>query len=60
LSDSLVKIPDHPITIEPNASIGGKRSVSESWTPHHAAVVEIRDYLAFCPDRVDAIDQHDA
>jgi uncharacterized protein (DUF427 family) len=36
---------------------GGERSVNAVWTYEHphAAVAEIRDHLAFYPDRVDAI-----
>ena len=36
---------------------GGERSVNAVWTYEapYAAVAEIRDYLAFYPDRVDAI-----
>jgi len=36
---------------------GGKRSVNAVWTYEspHAAVAEIKDHLAFYPDRVDAI-----
>src|SRR5580765_2169895 len=36
---------------------GGERSVNAVWTYEapHAAVSEIREYLAFYPDRVDAI-----
>ena len=37
--------------------VGGERSVNAVWTYEapHAAVSEIREYLAFYPDRVDAI-----
>ena len=37
---------------------GGERSVNAVWTYEapYAAVSEIRDYLAFYPDRVDAIE----
>jgi uncharacterized protein (DUF427 family) len=36
---------------------GGERSVNAVWTYEspHAAVAEIKDHLAFYPDRVDAI-----
>ena len=39
-------------------SAGGERSVNAVWTYEapYAAVAEIRDYLAFYPDRVDAIE----
>ena len=38
---------------------GGERSVNAIWTYRepHAAVAEIKDHLAFYPDRVDAIDE---
>jgi uncharacterized protein (DUF427 family) len=38
-------------------SAGGERSVNAVWTYEapYAAVSEIREYLAFYPDRVDAI-----
>jgi uncharacterized protein (DUF427 family) len=38
--------------------LGGERSVNAVWTYEHphAAVAEIREFLAFYPDRVDAID----
>jgi uncharacterized protein (DUF427 family) len=38
---------------------GGERSVNAIWTYRdpHAAVAEIKDHVAFYPDRVDAIDQ---
>jgi uncharacterized protein (DUF427 family) len=38
---------------------GGERSVNAIWTYRdpHAAVAEIRDHLAFYPDRVDAISE---
>jgi uncharacterized protein (DUF427 family) len=37
--------------------VGGRRSVNAVWTYEtpYAAVSEIREYLAFYPDRVDAI-----
>ncbi|HEX4335275.1 MAG TPA: DUF427 domain-containing protein [Polyangiaceae bacterium] len=37
--------------------VGGERSVNAVWTYEnpHAAVGEIKDYLAFYPDRVDSI-----
>ena len=40
---------------------GGARSVNAVWTYEHAyeAVSPIRSYLAFYPDRVDAIDERD-
>jgi uncharacterized protein (DUF427 family) len=42
--------------------IGGKRSVNAVWTYEapYPAVAQIRDYVAFYPDRVDAIEQHEA
>lgn len=38
---------------------GGERSVNAIWTYRdpHAAVAEIKDHVAFYPDRVDAIDE---
>jgi uncharacterized protein (DUF427 family) len=38
---------------------GGERSVNAAWTYEapYAAVAAIRDYLAFYPDRVDAIEE---
>jgi uncharacterized protein (DUF427 family) len=41
---------------------GGKRSVDAIWTYEapYDAVAEIKNYLAFYPDRVDAIDERDA
>jgi uncharacterized protein (DUF427 family) len=38
---------------------GGARSVNSVWTYEapHAAVEEIKDHLAFYPDRVDAIEE---
>ncbi len=38
---------------------GGARSTNAVWTYEapYSAVVEIKDYLAFYPDRVDAIDE---
>lgn len=37
---------------------GGERSVNAAWTYEapHAATAQIREYLAFYPDRVDAIE----
>ena len=39
--------------------IGGNRSVNAVWTHEapYAAVVAIKDHIAFHPDRVDAIDE---
>ena len=39
--------------------IGGKRSVNAIWTYEHPydAVAQIKDYVAFYPDRVDAIEE---
>jgi uncharacterized protein (DUF427 family) len=39
--------------------IGGNRSVNAVWTYEapYAAVVAIKDHIAFYPDRVDAIDE---
>lgn len=41
---------------------GGERSVDAIWTYEtpYGAVAEIKDHLAFYPDRIDAIEQHDA
>ena len=41
---------------------GGGRSVDTIWTYEapYSAVAEIKDHLAFYPDRVDAIEQRDA
>jgi uncharacterized protein (DUF427 family) len=41
--------------------IGGDRSVNAAWTYEapFAAVAEIKDHLAFYPDRVDSISPHD-
>ena len=41
---------------------GGERSGDAIWTYEspYAAVAEIKDHLAFYPDRVDAIEQRDA
>ena len=41
---------------------GGDRSVDAIWTYEapYGAVAEIKDHLAFYPDRVDAIEQRDA
>ena len=41
---------------------GGERSADAIWTYEAAydAVAEIKDHLAFYPDRIDAIDQRDA
>lgn len=41
---------------------GGKRSVNAVWTYEapHAAVTEIKNHLAFYPDRVDSIEEHPA
>lgn len=41
---------------------GGERSVDAIWTYEapYDAVAEIKDYLAFYPDRIDAIEQHEA
>jgi uncharacterized protein (DUF427 family) len=38
---------------------GGERSINAIWTYRHphAAVAEIKDHVAFYPDRVDAIDE---
>jgi uncharacterized protein (DUF427 family) len=40
---------------------GGQRSVDAIWTYEtpYAAAAEIRDHLAFYPDRVDAIEERD-
>lgn len=42
-----------------NIPVGGERSVNAIWTYRdpHAAVAEIKDHVAFYPDRVDAIDE---
>ena len=39
--------------------VGGKRSANAVWTYEapYAAVADIKDYLAFYPDRVDAINE---
>ncbi len=39
--------------------MGGERSVNAVWTYEspYSAVAEIKDYLAFYPDRVDAIEE---
>ena len=39
--------------------LGGVRSTNAVWTYEspYPAVAAIRDYLAFCPDRVDAIEE---
>jgi uncharacterized protein (DUF427 family) len=41
---------------------GGKRSVNAVWTYEapHAAVAEIKNHLAFYPDRVDSIEERPA
>jgi uncharacterized protein (DUF427 family) len=41
---------------------GGERSVDAIWTYEapYSAVGEIKDHLAFYPDRIDAIEQRDA
>ncbi len=41
---------------------GGERSVDAIWTYEspYDAVAEIKDHLAFYPDRIDAIEQRDA
>ncbi len=41
---------------------GGERSIDAIWTYEapYDAVVEIKDHLAFYPDRVDAIEEHAA
>ncbi len=41
---------------------GGDRSVDAIWTYEapYSAVAEIKDHLAFYPDRIDAIEQRDA
>lgn len=41
--------------------LGGERSVNAIWTYEnpYAAVGEIKDYMAFYPDRVDSIEAHD-
>ena len=43
-------------------SLGGERSVNAVWTYEapHLAVAEIKDYLAFYPDRVGAIEERAA
>jgi uncharacterized protein (DUF427 family) len=40
--------------------LGGERSVNAVWTYEapYAAVAGIKDYVAFYPSRVDAIDEH--
>ena len=42
--------------------LGGERSVNAVWTYEapYAAVAEIKDHLAFYPDRVDAIEERPA
>ena len=42
--------------------VGGERSVNAVWTYEapYAAVAEIKDHLAFYPDRVDAIEERPA
>jgi uncharacterized protein (DUF427 family) len=41
---------------------GGERSVDAIWTYEapYDAVAEIKDHLAFYPDRIDAIEHHEA
>lgn len=41
---------------------GGDRSVNAIWTYEapYEAVAEIKDHLAFYPDRIDAIEEHEA
>jgi uncharacterized protein (DUF427 family) len=41
---------------------GGERSINAIWTYEapYDAVAEIKDYLAFYPDRIDAIEQREA
>ncbi|EKM98193.1 MULTISPECIES: DUF427 domain-containing protein [unclassified Acidocella] len=41
---------------------GGERSVDAIWTYEapYGAVAEIKDHLAFYPDRIDAVEQRDA
>lgn len=43
-------------------AVGGERSINAVWTYEspHAAVASIKDYLAFYPSRVDAIEEHSA
>ncbi len=45
-----------------NIPAGGERSVDAIWTYEapYDAVAEIKDHLAFYPDRVDAVEQRDA
>jgi uncharacterized protein (DUF427 family) len=45
-----------------NIPLGGERSNNAVWTYEQpfSAVAEIKDYLAFYPDRVDAIEQKPA
>jgi uncharacterized protein (DUF427 family) len=40
--------------------LGGARSINAVWTytAPYAAVAAIKDYVAFYPDRVDALEQH--
>ena len=40
---------------------GGERSIDAIWTYEapYDAVAEIKDHLAFYPDRIDAIEEHD-
>ena len=40
--------------------LGGKRSINAVWTYEdpYAAVLPIKEHLAFYPDRVDAIEEH--
>ncbi len=42
--------------------IGGQRSMNAVWTYEapYAAVVAIKDHLAFYPDRVDAVEEREA
>jgi len=42
--------------------LGGERSVNAVWTYEapYAAVAEVKDHLAFYPDRVDAIEERPA
>ncbi|HUK00103.1 MAG TPA: DUF427 domain-containing protein [Stellaceae bacterium] len=42
--------------------VGGQRSLNAVWTYEapYAAVAEIKDHLAFYPDRVDAVEEREA
>jgi uncharacterized protein (DUF427 family) len=65
--ETKLRIPEHRLGCKGEAAYfsipsGGERSIDAIWTYEtpYEAVAEIKDHLAFYPDRIDAIEEHAA